>query len=120
MPDLSLMIGSDLSVGPTGDLLLVDGTQRGVQRVLRRLLTVAGTYIQNLGYGAGVQLRVGGLIDADELSALIRSQIFREASVARDPDPVIVVTPILNGVHVRIIYADAATGRQQTLSFEVP
>ncbi|MGX7707970.1 hypothetical protein [Methylobacterium sp. Gmos1] len=119
MPDLSLMIGSGLAVGPTGDLALVDGPERGVQRVLRRLITVASTYLQHLDYGAGLPRRVGDLADVDTLAALIRSQIFLEAAVARTPDPLITVTPVLNGVHVRIVYADAATGRQQTLSFEV-
>ncbi|MGU3387293.1 hypothetical protein ACLBYG_22475 [Methylobacterium sp. D53M] len=118
MPDLDLMYGAGLKVSPTGDLALVDGTQRGVQRVLRRLLTVAGTYIQHTEYGAGVQTRVGDDLDTDAIEALIRSQIFLEAAVAKDPDPIITVSPILNGVFVRIVYADAATGKQQTLSFE--
>ncbi|MBX9934563.1 MAG: hypothetical protein K2Y56_24110 [Methylobacterium sp.] len=119
MPDLNLPMGGRLSVSLTGDLALVDGPPRGVQRVLRRLITVAETYIQHLDYGAGLPRRVGDLLDVDALGGLIRSQIFLEEAVARDPDPRITVTPILNGVHVRIVYADAATGRQQTLSFEV-
>lgn len=119
MPDLDLMPGAGLRVGPTGDLALVDGPARGVQRVLRRLLTVAGTYLQHRDYGAGLPERVGDLADVDVLSGLIRAQIFLEATVARDPAPTITLTPVLNGVHVRILYADAATGRQQTLSFEV-
>lgn len=119
MPDINLPLGGDLSVSPTGDLVLVDGPARGVQRILRRLITVAGTYLQNLGYGAGLPRKVGESLDVDAIGALVRSQIFLEAAVARDPDPDITVVPILNGVHVRVVYADAATGRQQTLSFEV-
>lgn len=119
MPDLDLPLGGDLSLSETGDLKLVDGTPRGVQRVLRRLITAAGNYLQNLGYGLGLPRRVGDLIDTDEIEGLIRSQIFLEAAVAQEPDPLITVRTILNGVHVRIVYADAATGRQQTLSFEV-
>lgn len=119
MPDLNLPLGGRLSVSPTGDLALVDGPARGVQRVLRRLITVAGTYIQQLPYGAGLPRRVGDLLDVDELGGLIRSQVFLEEAVARMPEPAISVAPILNGVHVRIVYTDAPTGRQQTLSFEV-
>lgn len=119
MPDLNLPMGGDLSVTPTGDLALVDGAARGLQRVLRRLLTVARTYIQHLDYGAGVQERVGDILDMDELEGLIRSQIFLEEAVAQEPDPVITLTRILNGAHVRIVYTDAPTARQQTLSFDV-
>ena len=119
MPDLDHTFGGDLSVGPTGDLALVDGPPRGVQRILRRLMTVAGNYIQHGDYGAGLPREVGENGDVDAVAGLIRAQIFLEAAVARDPDPVITVTVIVNGLHVHILYADAATGQQRTLSFEV-
>lgn len=119
MADLSLTVGGDLGVGPTGDLALVDGPTRGLQRVLRRLITVASTYLFHLDYGAGLPARVGDLALVDGLTALIRAQIFLEAAVAADPAPTITVSPILNGVFVAITYTDAATGLAQTLSFEV-
>ena len=119
MPDLALPLGGDLAASATGDLLLVDGPERGRQRVLRRLITVAGTYIQHLDYGAGLPRKVGELADTDAIEALVRSHVLLEAAVARDPEPTITITTILNGMHVRVVYADAPTGRQQTLSFEV-
>lgn len=54
MPDLSHQWGSDLLIGPTGDLATASGTELGQQRVLRRLLTNASDYIWHLGYGAGL------------------------------------------------------------------
>ena len=119
MPDISHMMGGGLSVGPSGDLALVDGFQRGVQRILRRLLTNQGDYIWQLPYGAGLPKRVGSLIDIPFLTSLVRSQIFLEASVARDPAPIITVSAILNGAFCRIQYTDSGTGQQKTLSFEV-
>ena len=59
MADLALTFGGDLSVSPTGDIALSDGTTLTQQRVLRRLLTNHGGYIWQLGYGAGLAQFVG-------------------------------------------------------------
>lgn len=119
MVDCWHLIGGDLQVGATGDLRTVDGVDRGTQRVLRRLLTNAGDYIWAVPYGAGLPRRVGEVLDVPLVNSLIRSQIFLEESVARLPEPIITVAATLNGVFVKIAYADAATGEQRTLSFEV-
>lgn len=118
MPDIYHWFGDDLQPGPTGDLLTVDGTELGQQRVIRRLLTAVHDYIFHLEYGAGVPQKIGELLVTDEIESVIRSQIFLEAAVAREPEPVITIEPILGGVFVRIQYVDAQTGQQTFVSFD--
>jgi phage baseplate assembly protein W len=123
MPDLSHQWGSDLAVGPTGDLAVASGAELGQQRVLRRLLTNPGEYIWQLGYGAGLARFIGEPANALQIEALIRSQIFKEAAVARTPEPVIDVTVSPAGaggtVYVYVRYQDAPSGQTQVLSFSV-
>jgi len=121
--DLSHQWGSDLLIGPTGDLATASGTQLGQQRVLRRLLTNVDDYIWQLTYGAGLARLIGQPGSAMAIGALIRSQIFKEAAVARTPEPVIDVQVSPDGapstVYVHIRYVDAAGGQTQSLSFSV-
>jgi phage baseplate assembly protein W len=121
--DLSHQWGSDLSVDSTGDLNLVTGSPVGQQRVLRRLMTNPGDYIWQLDYGAGLARFIGKPGNASQIEAVIRSQIFKESAVARTPEPTINVQFDPSGgtgtVYVQILYADAASGQTQVLSFEV-
>jgi hypothetical protein len=120
MPDLRHQFGSDLTVGPTGDVATSSGPALGQQRVLRRLLTNAGDYIWQPGYGAGLAQFVGQPADATRIRAVIRSQIFKERAVARSPEPVIDVLPGGGGtVAVQVRYADADTGETQLLGFSL-
>jgi hypothetical protein len=120
MADLFHQFGSDLMVGATGDLAATGGTTEGQQRVLRRLLTNPGDYIWQLGYGAGLGQFVGSPASTAQIQAVVRSQIFKEAAVARTPEPVIDVSADATGsVYVSIRYADAVTGTPQALSFSV-
>src|SRR5690348_5829553 len=89
MADISHQWGSDLTVGPTGDLASVSGPLLGQQRVLRRLLTSPGDYIWQPDYGAGLARFIGQPVNALQIRAVVRSQIFKEAEVARSPEPVI-------------------------------
>ncbi len=59
MKDIYHYIGGDLSTSPTGDLRPVENTERGKQRVLRRLITNPGDYIYHPTYGAGLGQKVG-------------------------------------------------------------
>jgi len=103
--------GSDLTVGPTGDLAVVTGTLEGQQRVLRRLMTNPGAYIWQLPYGAGLARFLGQPISAARIAAVTRGQMFQEAAVARDPAPSIEVLTQTNGVVTESIqYIDADTG----------
>jgi hypothetical protein len=120
MPDVSHQFGSDLTVGPTGDLAVASGSALGQQRVLRRLLTNPGDYIWQLDYGAGLAGFVGQPARVAQIRAVIRGQIFREAAVATTPEPVVDVQFDGNGtLFVDIRYADAATGQTQILAFSV-
>ena len=62
--DLAHWFGQDLNVAASGDLLTVDGTAKGQQRVLRRLLTNPGDYIWEPTYGAGLASKIGQPFDA--------------------------------------------------------
>lgn len=131
MSDLYHYWGNDLSVSASGDLLGVDGTELGQQRVLRRLLTnpaaagqngapgLPGDYLFHLDYGAGLPRHVGQVVDVSKIRALIRSQLFREDAVARLPAPEIDVISISGGVSISIRYNDAQTKKPVFLSFDV-
>jgi hypothetical protein len=120
--DIFHQFGSDLLVGPTGDLAPVSGSLLGQQRVLRRLLTNVGDYIWQLTYGAGLAQFVGQPANALQIAAVVRSQIFKESAVATTPAPVIDVQPAADGsgvIAVQIRYVDAKTATTQILSFTV-
>jgi phage baseplate assembly protein W len=115
--------GSDLAISATGDVSTVTGSTLGQQRVLRRLLTNPGDYIWQLDYGAGLARFIGQPANALQIKAVIRSQIFKESAVARQPEPLIDVQVAPGGaagtVYVYIRYADAESGQTQILSFSV-
>jgi hypothetical protein len=131
MIDLYHYIGGDLSLSPTGDLTPVSDTEKGKQRVLRRLLTnpqledadgniiSAGDYVFHPDYGAGLARKVGDIVNINEWTALIRGQMLLEDCVARSPEPVITVSVIDQGASVDIQYTDAVSGLPTTLSFDV-
>jgi hypothetical protein len=119
MNDLSHYIGSDLNLSITGDLQRVDGTVKGQQRVLRRLLTNPGDYMFHPTYGAGLAAQVGAVADMSKITALIRGQILLEDAVAQVPEPQIMVSAITNGISVYIKYTDAVSKTAQVLSFDV-
>jgi hypothetical protein len=119
--DASQFWGGDLSasLSPTGDILPATGTERGQQRILRRLLTNPGDYLFHPEYGAGLPAYVGSNASADEVRALIRGQMLLEDAVARVPAPQIAVSRITNGISVQVSYNDAPSGQPVTLSFTV-
>jgi hypothetical protein len=120
MPDLSLIFGGDLAVGPTGDLAISDASALAEQRVLRRLLTNAGDYIWELTYGAGLGQFVGKPGATAAIAAVTRTQMLQESAVAASPAPVISTTAATDGtVTLSIQYTDAKTGQTTGLSFSV-
>ncbi len=120
MQDAWLQYGSDLQVGPTGDIAPATDSLLGQQRVLRRLLTNPGDYIWEPTYGAGLARFVGSPANATQIRAVVRSQIFKEAGVARSPEPAIdVQNDQIGTVYVHIRYADAVTGATQVLAFSI-
>lgn len=122
MADIDHQWGSDLSIGPTGDIAIASDALVVQERVLRRLLTNPLGYLWQPSYGAGLASFVGQPANATQIQALIRSQIFRETAVAQTPAPTIAVNLDPSGgasVSVLITYADATTGQTQTLSIPV-
>lgn len=108
MPDVYHEFGSDLALSASGDILTTDGTQLGQQRVLRRLLTNPGDYIWQLPYGAGIAGFVGSPTNIPRIAAVIKTQMYREAIVSRNPAPSVAVSGSLDGsVTASIRYADA-------------
>ncbi|MDE3022882.1 MAG: phage tail protein [Pseudomonadota bacterium] len=119
MFDLTHWVGNDINLSPTGDLSIIDGTVKDEQRILRRLLTNPGDLLFHPEYGAGLPQWIGKPLDIQAITALIRGQMFLEESVAHDPEPVITISTILDGISCRIQYADSATGQTKVLSFNV-
>lgn len=126
MPELFHVWGNDLALAANGDLLLADATTRGIQRVLRRLLTNPNDYIFHVAsptapaYGAGLPAKVGQTLNNRAIAGIIRAQIFLEESVARTPEPIITVTqPVPGTVNCSLKYNDAVTGLPVTLNFDI-
>lgn len=123
MPDISHQWGFDLTTGPGGDLSVSTDSELCKQRILRRLLTNLNDYIWQPAYGAGLAGFIGQPGNVARIEAVIRSQIFKEAAVARAPEPVVDVAIAPDGnpstVYVHVSYADATSGETQILSFPV-
>lgn len=118
--DISQDWGADLTIGPTGDLAVIAAPGLTQQRVLRRLLTNTADYIWQTTYGAGLPQFVGQPVNALQLQAVIRSQIFQEPAVAPSPEPTVDITGDNGGnVSVQLRYTDATTSQTQVLSFAV-
>lgn len=118
--DLSAFFGGDLALTPGGDLATAAGSPRGLQRVLRRLMTNPGDYPWQIAYGAGLPAAIGTPARADALRAVITSQMMQEPAVARTPAPAAEVRVQGDGaVFASIRYVDAETGASQSASFGV-
>lgn len=123
MPDLAHQWGSDFLISSAGDIASVTGPLLGQQRILRRLLTNPGDYIWRLDYGAGLARFIGQPVSPLQIRAVVRSQVFKESAVARQPEPIIDVQLAPGGgngtVYVDIRYVDADSGQTQVISFSV-
>ena len=125
--DLFQQWGGDLVVAANSDILPSNQTDRGTQRVLRRLLTnpsdplnnLPSDYIFHPAYGAGLPRHIGSTATEDEVSAICIGQMLLEDAVSRNPAPVVKVTRIVNGLQVAIQYTDAQTGDPVVLGFNV-
>ena len=116
MVDISHVMGSDLQIGPTGDLAIAEAAVWTEQRLLRRLLTNTGGYVWQLTYGGGLPAFIGSTVCSQQIAAVIRRQLALEGSVAAQPEPVISIQSDQNsGVFASIIYESSQTGASQTL-----
>lgn len=110
----------DLSVSPTGGLLLTSGVKLGQQRVLRRLLTGPKEYIWQPSYGAGFGMLVGRPVSARSVAGIAYRQLRLEAAVAQQPAPVVSEAgSTARSVVLSIKYADAGSGQTQILSVPI-
>jgi hypothetical protein len=131
MADLFQWWNQDLTILPDGDLLLVGGVQKsglpmpgtgtieGEQRVIRRLLTAAGSYIWNPEYGAGLPQYIGQPAHILAIQSIIMAQIMLEDAVAKSPLPIVTISKILNGLSANIRYVDNNIGKQVTVGFDI-
>lgn len=114
--DLAHIVGEDLQLGSTGDLVLVTGDDETQQRVLHRLLTSAGTYIWQLGYGAGLPGLIGSVVSQQQIAAIIRAQLRLEASVAAVPEPDVLLSGgLLGASSATITYTSNNSKSKQVL-----
>jgi hypothetical protein len=123
MYDISHQWGSDLCLGPTGDVATVCSPSLTRQRVLRRLFTNPLDYIWQPAYGAGLAGFVGEPVGEAQIGAVIRGQIFKEASVLQSPAPTIDLSighgTDIGCVYISISYSDAGANEAQVLSFSL-
>jgi hypothetical protein len=118
--DLALVFGNDLTVDATGDLATIDGTEEGVERILRRLLTNPAEYIWNTTYGAGLPQFLGDPVNVTKIQAVVRRQMLLEQIVVRDPPPVISVSARAdNSVFVTIQYVDTTSQQPVSVSAQI-
>lgn len=119
LSDLYQWYGGDVSTSPTGDLQPVTGDTRSQQRIIRRLCTNPGDYIQHPDYGGGLPKLIGSNASASDVKAIVQSQMRLEDSILQLPAPIVTVTPITNGMQIQIQYTDALTRKPVLLSFDV-
>ena len=118
--DLAHQWGQDLQLSPSGGLLLASGDAYAQQRLIRRLLTAAGNYIQHLEYGAGLGAFVGQPANAAVIAGVIKRQAKKEAAISQSPPPVVTVSSDNVGtVSATITYTDANTGQSATRTFSL-
>lgn len=128
MADLFHAWGSDLSLGPTGDLAVAKGATRSQQRIIRRLCTNGrdainqrvGEYVFHSEYGAGIPRYVGQPGQTARVEGVCREQMFNEASIVQSPPPGVTVAADQLGIlNLTITYTDAPSKSPRTLSFDV-
>lgn len=118
MPDVAQLWGNDLQLTPSGDVFMCDGDELTKERIIRRLMTLGGSYLWHQTYGAGVPQRIGDVLNTDLIKGVVTAQVRKEGTVAATPAPQITVIPILNGVSVWIKYWSSITGQQVALTFD--
>lgn len=123
--DIDHTYGEDIGVTATGDIALVSKSDRTIQRIIRRLLTVPTSPINGSSYswrpnfGVGLGSRIGEALDIRGITASVRSQMLREPTVQKVPAPKITVTPLGQiGATIDIVYIDNS-GFPQSFSFDL-
>jgi hypothetical protein len=124
LADAFHIFGEDLAVTLTGDIALAVKSDRTVQRIIRRLMTVptnaqGSAYPWQPKYGVGLGARIGKKLDIPGIKADVRSQMLLEPTVARDPAPVVIVQELSQGgASISVNYADLS-GIPKSFSFSL-
>lgn len=123
LADLAHAYGEDLGVTPSGDIALAVKSDRTIQRIIRRLMTVptdanGSAYPWEPDYGVGLGARIGETLDIRGITSDVRSQMLLEPTVAKSPAPVITVTEIDTGATITVSYTDIS-GVPQSFSFDL-
>jgi hypothetical protein len=123
--DLGHIYGEDLEESATGDIAVVSNQDRTIQRILRRLMTVATSvgnsqYPTQPTYGAGLGAKIGEPgPDVRSIQGIVQAQMRTEALVARVPAPIVTVTPLaIGGATINVAYTDLS-GQPQSFNFDV-
>lgn len=115
--------GSDLSVGPTGDIGVVSIQADVQQRIIRRLLTNPYDYVWHTDYGGGVGRYVGEPYSGSFIEGTILSQLQFEALVAVSPPPRVQTNQSLTGplstTSVTIQYQIAGTPTANSIALDL-
>jgi len=123
LPDLDVPWNGDLGLDATGDLAMVDGIDLDNQHIERRLLTSVNGYLFHGEYGAGLPQRIGLTALERGIKAIVRQQIYLEATVARIPAPVITVQFKADAAglcSIRIDYTNAVSNTTASIALAVP
>lgn len=124
LSDLAHAYGEDLGVTPSGDIALAAKSDRTIQRIIRRLMTAptdarGSAYPWQPDFGVGLGARVGEALDIRAIQGDVRSQMLLEATVAKNPAPIVTVAPIAaGGASISISYTDTS-GVPQAFSFDL-
>ena len=113
---------NDLVSSNVGDVLTTDGITLSQQRILRRLMTVPGSYIFHPDYGAGLPSYIGVPLTLqlkNLIIGLIKQQMYLEESVAKTPPPTVQLTANFGALYVQVTYTESATKSIQVLTFKV-
>lgn len=124
LADAFHIFGQDLAVTLTGDIALAVKSDRTIQRIIRRLMTVptsskGSAYPWVPNYGVGLGARIGQTLDIPGIKADVRSQMLLEQTVAKDPAPVVSVKELAQGgATITVNYADLS-GIPKSFSFNL-
>lgn len=120
--DVHHIIGDDILLDKSNDLLFVFDTDETNQRIMRRLFTNKGTYIWNAKWGASIPWRVGDTLSAEvyrEIVNEIRAAVLEDDDVAKDPPPEITIEQISNGLICYIRYYNLSEDEHDTISLRI-
>lgn len=121
LTDMHHWWGSDLSVSETGDLATVTKTDRGRQRVLRRLMTPSGGYLSHTDYGAGLPQYVGQNAEPAKIKTKIKGQMKLESAVSQTSSdaPTVSISSSSTTLAAEVSFTVAQSADPAVLSFKI-